>query len=358
MPETSPPNQPAGDTPLVSIGLPVYNGQEYVAECIEAVLAQTFEDLELVVCDNCSTDRTPEIVRACAARDARVRYVRNERNLGSNGNFNRVVGHCRGKYFKWQSHDDVIRPGYLAATVAALEADDEVVVAHCQTEVIDADGNTLACDIDPLGGRTSGRRVERFRWALRDLFCYDIYGLMRRDALDKTRLMVDFRGGDKTLLVEMALLGRYWRADAPLFARRVHANMSGAMTGAQKRAQSAFSGRMPYRFKAFVHYFQMLRRHGVSGVGSLAFKLEILKMGLAYPRWYKLVVPGPSNYLGIDGRGKPDAGTAGEGGLLVRIEEQRRANEAAEAAEAAEREAAGREAGAKPPKMSRAEVAR
>ena len=94
------------ERPLVTVGLPVYNGERYLAEALEAALAQDLDDLEVVVCDNASEDSTREIALDYVARDRRVRYHRNERNLGLARNFNRVFELSRGKYFKWTAHDD------------------------------------------------------------------------------------------------------------------------------------------------------------------------------------------------------------------------------------------------------------
>ena len=120
----------SGAPPRVSIGLPVFNGERYLARAIESVLGQDFRDLELIVCDNASTDRTPEICAAYARRDARVRYFRNPRNLGAGPNYDRCFRLARGEYFKWAAHDDRLAPDYLSRTVAALDAAPEAVPGH------------------------------------------------------------------------------------------------------------------------------------------------------------------------------------------------------------------------------------
>src|SRR5690242_6344650 len=100
-------------SPKVSIGLPVYNGERFLAEAIDSVLAQTFTDFELIISDNASTDRTPEICKAYAEKDSRIRYYRNEENQGASWNFNRVFELSRGMCFQWLAHDDYIAPGFL-----------------------------------------------------------------------------------------------------------------------------------------------------------------------------------------------------------------------------------------------------
>ena len=109
----------------VSIGLPVFNGENFLESAIRSVLEQSFDDLELVISDNASTDRTETIARDFAASDRRVRYHRNARNLGAAPNYNRTVELATGALFKWLSHDDRLLPGYLEATVAARPELDE-----------------------------------------------------------------------------------------------------------------------------------------------------------------------------------------------------------------------------------------
>src|SRR5215207_1517689 len=109
------------DLPRVSVGLPVYNGENYLAEAIDSVLAQTYQNFELIISDNASTDSTEEICRDYAARDRRIRYFREPQNRGAAWNFNHTFELARGEYFKWVAHDDVIGPQYLARTVDQLD---------------------------------------------------------------------------------------------------------------------------------------------------------------------------------------------------------------------------------------------
>src|SRR5690242_490012 len=111
----------SGDDPEISLALPVYNGERFVADAVLSVLAQDFKNFELIITDNASTDRTEEICRAFAAADPRVRYVRNERNLGAGPNYNLGFALSRGRYFKWSACDDRISESFLSACFAALE---------------------------------------------------------------------------------------------------------------------------------------------------------------------------------------------------------------------------------------------
>jgi glycosyltransferase involved in cell wall biosynthesis len=122
------------ETPKVSIGLPVRNGGRYLAEAIDALLAQTFPDFELIISDNASTDDTPAICEAYAARDPRVRVIRQEHNMGAARNFNLVFASSTGKYFKWAAHDD-----YLEACLAILEAQPDAVLCQSLVDIVDRD---------------------------------------------------------------------------------------------------------------------------------------------------------------------------------------------------------------------------
>src|SRR5262249_33791547 len=126
--------------PKLSIGLPVYNGEKFLAQALDSLLAQSFRDFEIVISDNASNDRTPEICRSYALRDPRVRYVRNQRNLGAVANFNRVFELSTAPLFKWAAHDDVHREAYLESCIRLLDGNPDVVLAHCATEFIDENG--------------------------------------------------------------------------------------------------------------------------------------------------------------------------------------------------------------------------
>src|SRR6056297_227124 len=103
--------------PTVSICMPVHNGENFIADAIDSIVAQTFPDFELIVTDNASTDRTEPIVRDFARRDGRIRYVRNEENIGAAANYNLGYELSRGRYVKWAAHDDTLSPNFLERTV-------------------------------------------------------------------------------------------------------------------------------------------------------------------------------------------------------------------------------------------------
>lgn len=108
--------------PLVTVLMTAFNRERFIGAAIESVLAQTVDDLELVIVDDRSTDRTVEIARAYAARDPRIRVVVNERNLGDYANRNRAVSLAWGTYFKYHDSDDIMYPHCLAVMLHGLAA--------------------------------------------------------------------------------------------------------------------------------------------------------------------------------------------------------------------------------------------
>ena len=214
-------------SPRVSIGLPVYNGEDHVAEAIESVLSQTFRDFELIICDNASTDRTEGICRGFAARDRRIRYYRNAKNLGAAKNFNRTFELSRGEFFKWFAHDDVIAPTYLQRCVETLDqCGPNVVLCFPRRLLMSHDGHVLGPDA-PARWFEAGPPFERISF-LRlmhvNAFLYSIlgFGLMRRDVLAKTRLIGGYKYSDLVLIAEMRMLGEFREVDEPLYHTRLH----------------------------------------------------------------------------------------------------------------------------------------
>src|SRR5687768_17171063 len=178
-------------TPRVSIGMPVRNGQKYIREAIESIVAQTFTDWELVVCDNASTDATEQIVREFAARDSRVRYHRNETDIGPAGNHNLGFHLARGEYFRWHAHDDMIAAEYLAECVKALDADPTIVCAYPKTTIVDDRGAFIEnydFHLRTDAANPSRRFAELVLVKHRHHRACEIFGLMRSSALAKTPL--------------------------------------------------------------------------------------------------------------------------------------------------------------------------
>jgi glycosyltransferase involved in cell wall biosynthesis len=209
--------------PRVSIGLPVYNGENFLADAIGSVLTQSYGDLELVICDNASTDRTETIARDFAGQDTRVRYFRNERNLGAAPNYNRTWHESRGSLFKWLSHDDRLTPTYVEATVAALDSAPDAVLCNSVVDYIDERGQVFATYDSGLAAASGADPVERFAaMVLRSHSCVDFFGMTRRSAMEDSLLHASFHGADRAYLAQMALRGRLIQLPGHLVQMREH----------------------------------------------------------------------------------------------------------------------------------------
>ncbi len=209
--------------PLVSIGLPVYNGQRYLQKALDSVLNQTFGDFELIISDNASSDATPDICREYAQKDARIRYFRNKQNIGAAPNYNRVFALARGAYFKWMAHDDILAPAYLERCVAALEANPGVVLCHSKTVFIDENDQVIGYDEDSLHFRHHSvfARYHAYLRVARN-WINAIFGVMRTDVLRKTVLIGSYSSSDMILLAELVLRGEFYEVPEYLFLRRDH----------------------------------------------------------------------------------------------------------------------------------------
>jgi glycosyltransferase involved in cell wall biosynthesis len=218
------------DKPRVSIGLPVYNGDSFLKETLDSLLAQTYGCFELIISDNASTDQTEDICRAYAAQDQRIRYYRNKENIGMGRNFNRVLELSSGHYFKWATADDVCKPDYLARCVDVLDRNSGVVVVYPKTQFVDETGNVLDRD-DPGWHLTSELAVERLRYVIyAGHWCNAVLGLIRASALSQTRLLPSYPAGDRRLLGELALKGKFIEIPDSLFLRRLHPSASSQNT--------------------------------------------------------------------------------------------------------------------------------
>jgi glycosyltransferase involved in cell wall biosynthesis len=215
------------NNPKVSIGLPVYNGENYLAVALESILSQDYEDFELIISDNASQDRTAAICKKFSESDSRVKYSRLEVNQGAAPNYQRVFQLASGKYFKWAAHDDACLPGFLKGCVETLEqAPASVVLVYPRTQIIDAEGLVTRVDDECLAS-SDPRPHRRASHVIRNVdLAWPLFGLIRSDVLRKTRLIDRFIGSDYVLLAELAMLGQLLEIPEVLFQRRVHPGMS------------------------------------------------------------------------------------------------------------------------------------
>lgn len=207
--------------PRLSIGLPVYNGEQYLAESLDALLGQSYEDFELIISDNASTDGTEDICRRYLAQDPRICYFRQPRNIGAAPNHNFVFRQARGELFKWASHDDLYGRDLLLRCVEALDEYPHVVLSHAWQAIIDGAGNITQSVDYPLA-TDSLRAPERFRSMLFAVAGDDFYGVIRADVLRRIAPHDSYHHADRTIVAEIGLHGPFYQVPELLYFRRDH----------------------------------------------------------------------------------------------------------------------------------------
>jgi glycosyltransferase involved in cell wall biosynthesis len=218
----------SSNQPRLSIGLPVYNGEKFIKEAIDSLLAQTFEDFELIISDNASTDQTEQICRAYAEKDERIRYYRNDKNIGCACNFNRVFELSSGEYFKWAAYDDLHAPNFISKCVEVLDQDSTIILCHSQVYFIDEQGKFLQ-NYDIKLKADSLKPQDRFQELLAKHLSYQCYGVIRASALKRIPLMGGYGNADGILLLRLGLIGRFYEIPEYLFFARSHPGQSLSM---------------------------------------------------------------------------------------------------------------------------------
>jgi len=206
--------------------MPVYNGGRFIRQAVASLLAQTYQDFELVIADNASTDATEAICREFVAQDQRVRYVRNERNLGGPGNFRRVFSLCSGEYHKWATADDYWAPTVLEESVAILDRHPDVVVCYPKTRLVNEAGSPVEDFEDSLHLQEPSPATRMIRVLTEITLCHVHLGLIRRAALGRTALIGDELASDVRFIAELSLYGKFYVLPEFLFFRRFHEGCS------------------------------------------------------------------------------------------------------------------------------------
>jgi glycosyltransferase involved in cell wall biosynthesis len=217
--------------PRLSVGLPVYNGEKYLTQSLDALLGQTYTDFELIISDNASTDGTADICRAYMRQDDRIRYFRQPRNLGASPNHDFVFRQARGEFFKWTASDDLYARTLFERCVKALDDHPEAVLVHCWTAAIDGYDKVIQALDYPLATNSPYPAV-RFRSMLfgngdQDyglIRADDQYGFMRVEMLRRVPPQDSYYHSDRTQMTEIALHGPFHQVPEWLYFRRDHSD--------------------------------------------------------------------------------------------------------------------------------------
>ncbi len=248
--------------PRASFGLPVYNGGKFLHETLDSILNQSCGDFELIICDNASTDDTAEICQAYAGRDDRIRYYRNERNMGAAWNYNRVFELSRARYFKWTAADDPIDRRFLGSCADMLDSRPDAVLCYPLTTVIDLEGEPMLLDADDLELDIDDI-VARFTRCMdpMSLSHNPVFGLMRRGALARTQLIGSYLSSDRCLMAELSLLGKFSQFPEPLIFRRKHSGNIGTRPEHQKFYSPHLDGQIVFpEWRVMAEHYRSIAR--------------------------------------------------------------------------------------------------
>jgi glycosyltransferase involved in cell wall biosynthesis len=226
------------DSPLVTIGLPVFNSERYIRQSLDSLLAQTYTNFVMVVSDNASTDGTAQICKQYAAADSRVKYFRNDVNIGNPRNFNRVFELASTRYLKWSTADDFWAPTFLERAMEIMEGDSSIALCYPQAILVDADGANPT-DYDDVLHLVQEDPADRFLALItRIKLAHQHLGLIRMSHLRQTHLLGAYVASDINLLAELTLYGKFFEMPQRLFFRRFHKD-----SGSWKRGNAEHEAR-------------------------------------------------------------------------------------------------------------------
>ena len=246
--------------PPLTIGLPVYNGEKFLADALASLAAQSFGDYRLYISDNASTDSTEAICREFVETDGRIEYARQEANMGGAWNFNHVATEAQSPFFKWMTHDDLMEPTLIERCIDAMDdAPDDTILTYPRTVLIDENGVPIRDFEDQLDLRMADPHARLRAYLDNYEMSNAIFGVIRHPMLMHTGLLGTYDSSDKVLLAEMAMLGRFWEIPERLFLRRYHEGMSRQANVTPEEVAAWFDPNQPRpikmtRTKLFVEY--------------------------------------------------------------------------------------------------------
>jgi glycosyltransferase involved in cell wall biosynthesis len=265
---------------LLSVGMPAYNSELYIRDAIESILNQTFTDFELIISDNASSDSTQSICEEYAAKDSRIRYIRNKVNIGVAGNYNAVFKLSKGKYFKWASSNDYCDPRFFEQCINTMELNPDAVLAFPRTRLFSNNIDYYMDYSDSLA-TSSDSAKERMLHIIDNIRLNNIMnGLIRSDVLSKTYLQLTFFASDSCLMCELALYGKFIEVPEYLFYRRMDEESSLTLQDEMALVEHFQpNSKKPMRFqnwKIHMYYFAATSKAGLKFSESLLIYIELI----------------------------------------------------------------------------------
>ena len=256
--------------PLVTLGVPVYNGERFLRQCIDSLLHQTFRDFRLVISDNASTDRTREIAESYVAADPRVAYRRHATNIGMYGNFDSLLRSAETKYVKLANADDYWSPDMLGDAVRQLESDPSIALCYPRMTMVDADGKTTEKYGHGLH-LIEDAPATRFRRVLTEIgLVNQLMGVIRCEAVRRSLPLLEHTLADRILVAELSLYGKIFQLDEYQYFRRFHEKSSSFNRGsdAHQIAYVYAQGTKGIGYKSWKYHYALMQRVGHSTLAT------------------------------------------------------------------------------------------
>jgi glycosyltransferase involved in cell wall biosynthesis len=273
--------------PIVSFGIPVFNGEKYLEDAIASIQEQRLSQIEIIISDNGSTDATEQICRRAAEEDDRIKYLRSPTNRGGSWNYNNVWLSSTAPYFSWMAADDIKLPEFASSCVEALEkAGGDAAFSCPRTQLIDGDGVVFEDLNDERLGVDAPEAWLRIRGLLRSQASHLVYGVIRADALRQTRSVLPIVGDDMVLLTELLCQGRMAPVKGQYFWQRRHAEQFSAKGDSQVKwhdPHASVSFSFP-QLKMDVELCRAVIRSDLSLLEKLK-SLGQIGPSWAFPRW-------------------------------------------------------------------------
>jgi glycosyltransferase involved in cell wall biosynthesis len=209
--------------PFVSIGLPVYNGERFLSQALDSLLEQDYDNFEIIISDNASTDATAQISAEYAGKHTKIRYYRHESTIWATGNFNHVFNLSSAEYFLWASHNMYWDRRYLTRCMEMFHSSDNLVLAGAVCNSIDMKNQLIFVDkgLSTVGSKPSERFIKYMSSLYNQVTVNGIfYGIYKRSALCRVMPMLQVIANDHLMLAQLSLEGEYFTIQEPLITKR------------------------------------------------------------------------------------------------------------------------------------------
>lgn len=264
--------------------MPAYNSEKYIKATLESILNQTYQDFELHISDNASTDGTEAICQEYQKLDPRVKYHRNKTNIGANYNFNKAFSFTNSLYFKWVSSSDIHGPESFERCIEVLDKQDDVVLCYPKTKFFTENINSSTEYEDNLNLQEEELFLRFKKYIEKVKYNHVLYGVIRSEVLKKTTLMKNYNRGDISLLAEIALHGKFVEIPYYLYFRRMEPKTSTKFYSKEELAKhfDPTSDKLCFQnFKWYMSLYSSIVRTDMSKENKMKLYFEVMK----YVRW-------------------------------------------------------------------------